>query len=156
MLCQWLPSRNTRDERRDERMAAVHECFHQEDALSARGFDHSLGARGVQRHRLFAENVLAGLDASYGLGLVGGMRARDVDRLDGLVGEHCSIEDDNAGSDHARELARFGRGSPANVDHAATARSLQRLTKSDAIPPVPMTPHSNLSFMVDFFISRRY
>jgi hypothetical protein len=99
------------DQPRGLRVAAVHEGFHEEDAVLARGLGHDHGFGVVQRERLFAKDVLAGprrLDAPLGMR---GVRRADVDGVDLGVGEERLIAAIRALE--SEFLRKFIRGFPS-------------------------------------------
>ncbi len=98
------------DEGGGHRVHAVHEGFHQEDVVTARGVDDGFGLGGVQANGLFAEDVLSGRGGTDGPFGVGGVRGGDVDGVHLGVGEQGLVAVVEAG---AGEFGRGGAGGAA-------------------------------------------
>ena len=113
-----------RHQRAQQRVAAVHVGFHQEDPLRARRLDHARRRRGVERDRFFAQHRLAGGDAGQRLRLVKRVRRRDVDGIDRRVGQQLG----HAGRRRRQrppvgEGPRLRRRAAGDVDDAAAGWS---------------------------------
>ena len=76
------PARQPRAQLPDHRVAGRPHRLHQEPVVLAGQPDHLLGVGRVERERLLAEHVLAGLEAQPGVVEVEGVRRRDVDDVD--------------------------------------------------------------------------
>ena len=142
------PLLQARDQLVHQRVAAVHERFHQEDAVLLRGrIDHAFGARGVDRHRLLAQHVLPRRDAGERLRLVRRVRRRDVDGLDVRVAPAARRATPPAAGmrNLSAKAARLVGRRADDVDDAAAFGARQSAgAKSAAMPPVPMMPHSGV------------
>ena len=80
------------------RMQAVHEGFAQEGAGLAGGVHHGVGLKGGEAHRLFDENVLAGLGGLDGPLRVARMGRGDIDGLDLRIGDQGLVAFDDTGA----------------------------------------------------------
>ena len=77
--------------RRTTGWQAVHIASMRNRSCSPASRDHLLGVGGVERERLLAEHVLAGLEAEPGVVEVEGVRRRDVDDVDVRVGDQLLV-----------------------------------------------------------------
>ena len=123
-------------------MAVVRDA--ERNAVRARGREHALARAHVQRHRLLAEHVLAGLRGSHGLLGVPAHGGREVDGVDARIAEHLApVGVPAAGPMSLGELGGQVRARPGHRRERAPGAVAQRgrdalgrdVARADEAPP---------------------
>ena len=137
---------------RPQRVEAVHERLHQHDARSPAALDHPGGFGGVERQRLLAEYVLAGLRGAAGPRRVQVVGQRDVHRLDVGIGEQVVVRTVVARDPQfpGRRRGAVGVARGDRDDLAPLRLRIAGITLCTAIAAQPSTPKRSGSLMATF------